>query len=114
MAKLSDEILTNIFTLQRELAEGIEEASATEWALLLQYGETQATMSELDELQNAREKLTVRYSRLNTLLLRILEIQPVAPADMLESLARTIELGQAARDAAAASIQEVKISWNLL
>ena len=33
---------------------------------------------------------------------------------MLESLARTIELGQAARDAAAASIQEVKISWNLL
>lgn len=40
MAKLPDEILTTIFNLQRQMAEGIEEASAAEWALLEQYGET--------------------------------------------------------------------------
>jgi len=54
MAKLPDEILTTIFTLQRQIASGIEEASAAEWALLEQYGETEATIPELEELQNAR------------------------------------------------------------
>lgn len=114
MAKLPNEILTTIFTLQRQLAEGIEEASTTEWTLLEQHGETEATIPELEELQNARERLTAPYSRLHTLLLRIVESQPMASTAMLNLLAQTLEQAQAALDAAEGSVREVKRIWNLL
>jgi hypothetical protein len=39
-------------------------------------------------------------------MLIILEIQPAAPADMLNLLAQTIERAQAARDAAGASVRD--------
>jgi hypothetical protein len=55
-----------------------------------QYGENSDTIEELEELQNARERLVVPYSRLNTLLLRILESQPKADLAMLEILLQTI------------------------
>jgi len=96
MAKLPDEILTTIFTLQRQLASGIEEASAAEWALL-SMGETEATIPELEELQNARERLTAPYSRLHTLLLRILESQPLVSPAILNLLVKTIEQARAAK-----------------
>ena len=114
MAKLADETLTTIFALQRQLAEGIEEASATEWALFNRYGETEATLAELDELLSARERITVLYSRLHKTLLRIVEIQPVAPASMLNLLYQTIEQAEAAGEASSASVREVKRNWNLL
>ncbi|MFB2875923.1 hypothetical protein [Floridanema aerugineum] len=91
MAKIPHELLTTIFTLLRQLAEQIEAAATTEWELLQQDGETEETIPELEELYSAREKLTARYSRLNTLLLRILEIQPTDPADMLSLLEQGIE-----------------------
>ena len=111
MAKLPDEILTRIFSLQRQLAEGIEEASAAEWVLFEQYGETEETIGELEELYNARERLTTLYSRLPTLLLRILESQPTASAPMLDLLSKTLEQGQATADAATASVGEIKRNW---
>ncbi|MCU0534395.1 MAG: hypothetical protein MUD14_10935 [Hydrococcus sp. Prado102] len=114
MAKLSDEILTNIFSLQRQLAEGIGEVSAVEWALFEQYGETDESIGELEELKNAKERLTIPYSRLHTLLLRILEAQPTASAAMLNLLAQTLEQGQAALDASNASVREIKRNWDLL
>jgi hypothetical protein len=57
MAKLSDETLTMTFQLLRQLAEAIELASATEWIFFERYGETPRTIGELEELQNARERL---------------------------------------------------------
>ena len=113
MAKLSEETLSTIFSLMRQLAEGIEEASAAEWQLFEEYGETPETLGELEELQNARERLTVRYSGLHSLLLRVLSIQPIAPTAMLELLEQTIEQSEAAASAAAASVREIKRSWNL-
>lgn len=113
MAKLPDQTLTTIFGLQRQLAESIEEASALEWALFEQYGETELTIPELEELQNARVRLTVPYSRLHTLLLRILESQPMASDAMLNLLDQAIEQAQAAADAATASVREIKRNWNL-
>jgi hypothetical protein len=113
MAKLSDELLNRIFTLHRQLAQQIETASAIEWQLLEQYGETEETIAELDELYSVREKLTERFTGLNNILLRILEIQPVAQGAMLDLLIQTIERTQETLDAAEASIQEVKGNWNL-
>jgi hypothetical protein len=113
MAKLPDELLNQIFQLLKSLAEGIEEASATEWLLFSQYGETNQTVSELEELQSARERLTVPYSRLNTLLLRIIESQPKADPAMLNLLFQAIEQAEASVAASQASVREVKRVWRL-
>jgi hypothetical protein len=113
MAKLSDDTLTMTFLLLRQLAEAIELASETEWILFDRYGETPRTIGELEELQNARERLNQSYARLNTLLLRILEAQPIAANAMLDLWGKAIDNGQANLDAATASIQEIKRGWNL-
>ena len=47
------------------------------------YGETEATMTVLEQLTNIKERATSSYSRLSNLLLRISEIQPVAPTATL-------------------------------
>lgn len=114
MAKLTNETLTVIFNLLRQLAERIEDTSATEWLLFENYGETERTISELEELQNVRERLNDSYSRLNTALLSVLEAQPFASRSMLDLLVRAIDQGQANFSAAEASVQEVKRIWNLL
>lgn len=114
MAKISEETLSTIFDLMRQLAVGIDEASAAEWELFEQYGETPETLEELEELQSARERLTVRYSGLYSLSLRIVSIQPTAPTAMLELLARAIANGETSIEVAAASVQDVKRNWNLL
>jgi hypothetical protein len=113
MAKLSEQTLTSLFDLQRQLVMGIDSATAAEAALLAQFGETDATLSDLEQLQNVRLRLTDPYSRLCTLLLRVAEFQPIAPAAMLNLLAQTIEQGQAAVDAAQASVLEIRRDWNL-
>lgn len=113
MAKLSDTTLTTIFKLLRQLAEEIEDASATEWVLFERYGETPRTIGELEELQNARERLQDSYSRLNTLLLRTLQAQPLVSDAMLNLLVEAIERGQTNLDSTHVSIQEVKRGWNL-
>jgi hypothetical protein len=113
MAKLSDETLTIIFYLLRQLAEEIERACEIEWILFDRYGENPGTIGELEELQNARERLDRSYARLNTLLLRVLEAQPIAGNAMLDLLAKAIDNGRANLEAANASIQEIKRGWNL-
>ncbi|GBF81233.1 hypothetical protein [Aphanothece sacrum] len=113
MAKLPNEVQNTIFNLLQQIANQIEEASATEWTILERYGETAETISELDELQNVREKLTERYNGLNNLLLRILEIQPIPPQAMIDLLVKTIERGQITVNSAQASIIEVKKNWGL-
>jgi len=45
MARLPDQILTAIFSLQRQLVEGINEAAATELAIFEQFGETEITIT---------------------------------------------------------------------
>lgn len=69
MAKLFSDTLTTIFTLQERLIELIDEAASTEFQLFERFGETEATVTELDEAQNARERLNSSYSRLSTIVL---------------------------------------------
>jgi hypothetical protein len=114
MAKLPEEILTSIFELLLQLAEQIEYASATEWQLFTEYGENDQTLSELEELFNARERVINSYSRINNILLRILQEQPTLSDTMLEMLERAILQGTASVDSVNASVDEVKRQWNLL
>ncbi len=80
--------------------------------LLTKWGETAETLTELGELQNIQERLRSQYSRLNTLLLKVAESQPLASADMLNLLYRTIEVTEASLDASIASLQEIQRNWN--
>jgi hypothetical protein len=78
-----------------------------------EFGKTDSTKSNLEQLQNIRYRLADPYSRLCTLLLRIAEFQPMASTAMLNLLEQTIKVGQAAADAAQASVQEIKRDWSL-
>lgn len=114
MAQLPDETTTTVLGLQRSLLTIINQATATGFIILEQYGETETTITVLEQLQNARERAETYYSRFYTLLLRIAEFQPMAPAAMLELLARSIEEAQATAAASEATIQEAKRDWNIL
>jgi hypothetical protein len=83
VAKLPDSAIVTIFTLQRSLVECLDSATAMEYRLFQQFGETLETLPELEELQNIRERLVSSCSRLHHLLLRVSQSQPTAPADML-------------------------------
>jgi len=114
MARLPDKTLTAILSLQQQLVEGINEAGATELAIFEQFGETEVTIAVLEQLWNARQRLMDPYSRLCTLLLRVAESKPTAPAVMLNLLVQTVEQAQAAVDASQASIREAKRDFDLL
>ncbi len=113
MAKLPPETLTTIFNLQQRLVELIDEAKAAEYNLFEEYGETEETLPELEQLQNVTERLRNPYSRLYTLALAITEAQPMAPAAMVNLLERTLAEAPLTADAAEASIIEIKRTWSL-
>ncbi|WP_227875706.1 hypothetical protein [Aphanothece sacrum] len=114
MAQISNEILITILTIYRQLLELINEAKATESQILEQFGETEITLIVLEELQNIVERMRNSYSRLNTLLLRIAEAQPIADAATLELLIKSIEQAQGNLASSLATIQESKRDTGLL
>lgn len=113
MAKLPEQLILSILNLQRQLIEGIDAAAALETLLFQQFGETEETASDLEQIQNIKQRFTAPYGRLHNLLLRIAEFQPIAPDAMLDLLAQTLKNGQAAIDAGQASLQEIRRDWNL-
>jgi hypothetical protein len=112
VAKLSDSILTNIFTLQRQIIECIDATTAMHFKLLEQEGETDETLSELEELQSIRERLLSPYSRLHILVLKAAESQPSASNDVLNLLDKSIASTEAALDGSIASLQEIQRNWS--
>ena len=113
MANLPEETLTTIFNLQKQLFKIINETTATEYNLLEQYGETSATLPELEELQNIRERARDSYIRLFRLLLNIGEAQPSVNQSTLELLYRAIEQANLTVNALEVSIKEIQNNWNL-
>lgn len=114
MAQIPDETTTTVLSLQRRLLAIINQSTATGFIILEQYGETETTITVLEQIQNARERAETYYSRFYTLLLRIAESQPLATAAMVDLLARSIEEAQATTAASEATIQEAKRDWNIL
>ena len=113
MANLSEETLTKVFALQKQLFKIINEATATDYNLAEQYGETSATFPELEELQNIRESAKDAYTRLFRLLLNISEAQQEVNQSTLELLYRAIEQADLTVSALKVSIKEIKNNWNL-
>ena len=113
MAKLPDQTISTIFILQQRSVALLDTATAAEYSLLQQFGETQETMPELEAIDNVKERLRIPYNRLHRILQQVAESQPAATADVLEFLYRTIDQGEAIADSSEASIQEIRRSWNL-
>jgi thiamine biosynthesis lipoprotein ApbE len=113
MANLSKETLNKIFKLQKQLFYIINEATATDYNLVEQYGETATTLAELEELSNIRERARDAYSRLFRLSLNVAETQPVIDQTKLELLYRAIEQADLTVDALEISIKEIKNNWDL-
>ena len=113
MAKLSPQTLSAVFDLQQRLVELIDVAKAAELNLFEHFGETEATLPELDQLQHGTERLRNSYDRLHTLALGIAEIQSTAPTAMLNLLVETVEKSNAPAAAVETSIAETQRNWNL-
>ena len=113
MANLSEENLRRIAHLLPRLFEVINLATATEFNLFTQYGETEETLPELGELRNAAERARVLYNRIYGLVLQVAEAQPVANSATLNFLYQSIEQAEPVSDAIEASVVEVKRSWEL-
>lgn len=113
MANLPDETLTTIFNLQRRLFQIIDRAKAAELNLVRQYGETEETLAELEQIDNAQERARTSYTRLGRLLLLVAEYQPTANAATMNLLEQSIEIAQATVAATQATIEETKRNWNL-
>jgi hypothetical protein len=114
MAKIPSEISETIWRLKRQLADVIEEAKSAEYILFTQFGETERTISYLNDLQNIGEQATERFTQFSTLQIQILNVQPRAPLDMLEILEQAIASTELRLPALQRSIQEIKIEWRLL
>jgi hypothetical protein len=113
MAKLPNDLSEKIWELQRCLADVIESARATEFALFDTLGETERTNVYLDELQSVAEQATERFSRFSSLQVRILNVQPQVPRGMLELVIQTIMNTEARLPAFEQSIQEIETEWGL-
>lgn len=113
MAKLPEQTTVTINTLKQQSIEIVEQATATEFTLFQFFGETDETVSYLDEMKNVAEEAASSFSQLSTLQLNIAQAQPTASSAMLNLLAQVIERTQAKIPALARSVQEVKIEWNL-
>lgn len=114
MAKLPEDINNIIWNLKRQTLDIIESSTATEFTLFDLLGETEATLSYLEEMKNITDSAISFYSRLSNLHLQITQSQPQAPRDLLGLLYQTIEITSIRLPALERSIQEVKQEWNLL
>ena len=113
MAKLPNGTSETVWNLKRQLAEIIEDAKGAEFALFSKFGETERTMVYLDELQNVAEQATERFSQFSTLQIRIANVQPQVPPDMLELVMKVIANTEDRLPALERSVQEIKNEWGL-
>ena len=113
MAKLPRETAATVWSLKQQLLDIIDNATAAEAILLERFGETDRTISYLDELTSVAEQAASRFSQFSTIQLRIAEAQPTATPDMLKLLSQVVASTQDRLPALERSIQEIKIEWDL-
>jgi len=113
MANLPRETLVTIANLLPRLFEVINLAKFTEFQLFETYGETDETISELDEVSNAAERLRSLYNGLYNLVLQVAESQPMATNATMSSLVELIAKAEPTASAVEASALETKRNWNL-
>lgn len=114
MAKISAELMNTLVNLQQLLLESIDDAKLSEYLLLKRLGETDETISSLDELTAIALQAGDLYTQLSRLLMQISEIQPVITPAILELLSERVAAIENRVPALQQSIKEIKSDWGLL
>ncbi len=86
---------------------------AVEFILFEIRGETDETISFLDEMKNVSIQAEERYFQLSKLEVSIAQAQPTASNAMINLLTQAIEQNQMRTPAWQRSIQEEKLEWQL-
>lgn len=113
MAKLPTETSVTLWNLKRQLLDLVDEGTAAEFTLFEQFGETDRTISYLDELKSVVEQATARFSQFSSIQIRVANAQPAASPDMLNLMNEVIANTQLKLPAWKRSIQEIKTEWRL-
>jgi lantibiotic modifying enzyme len=113
VAQLSKETQKIVLELQQNLLVIIHESTSFQFMILENYGETEATLCDLEQLDNVQQRADTYYSRFSTLLRQIAASQPSATSATLALLSRSIEDAQGTVFALKATIQEIKQDWGL-
>jgi hypothetical protein len=113
MAKISSELMSDLASLQQLLLESVNEAKLSEYLLLENFGETDNTISSLDELTVIALQASELYTQISRLLLQISEIQPAITPAMLELLSERVSTIENRVPALQQSIKEIKLDWGL-
>ena len=113
MAKLRSDTTEVINRLKQESLEIVDEATALELKIFERFGESEQTLSYMDEMKNVSEQAISAFSQLSSLQLQASYTQPDLPVDILQLLSKAIERTQARIPAWERSIEEVKLEWDL-
>jgi hypothetical protein len=113
MSKLPSEIKVTLSHQKEQLLDLIDKAKSLEFTLLESFGENPETILTLDQLTEITEQARDRLSQLSTLHLRIAEVQPTIPTDLLRLMNGAIESIQNRIPALERSLEEIKLDWRL-
>ncbi|WP_013325531.1 hypothetical protein [Gloeothece verrucosa] len=113
MAKLSKETRSTLSQQKEQLLDLIDEAKLLEFLLLENRGENLETTSTLEQLTEIAEQARTRLSQLSTLHLRVAEVQPTIPDNLLRLMNEAITNIQNRIAALERSLEEINLDWRL-
>lgn len=99
---------------KEKLLELIDDAKSTEFIILVNFGENAQTIPTLEQLTEISEQARTRLSQLSTLHLRIAEVQPTIPSDLLRLTNEAITNINNRIPALERSLEEIKLDWRLI
>jgi hypothetical protein len=112
--KIPDPLKQQIFDLQGQLLDLIDNAATTERKLFENYGETEQTLGDLDSLAGIREQAEGIYQGLNTLALRVVQADPRDATVTMNLLLQVYERGDERIAPLTRSVEEIRNTWELL
>jgi uncharacterized alpha-E superfamily protein len=113
MSKLPPEIQATLSHQKEQLLDLVDQAKLLEFMMLDNFGENPGTISTLDQLTEIAEQARDRLSQLSTLHLRIAEVQPTIPTDLLRLMNEAVATVQSRIPALERSLEEIKLDWRL-
>lgn len=111
--KIPDPLKQQIFDLQAQLLDLIDNATTTERILFENYGETEQTLGDLDSLTGIREQAEDIYQRLNVRALRVVQAPQREATATMNLLIEVCEFGQERMGPLTRSVEEIRNTWEL-
>jgi len=111
--KIPDPLKQQIFVLQAQLLDLIDDAATTERTLFDIYGETEQTLGDLDSLTGIREQAEDIYQRFHVRALRVVQAPPREATATMSLLIEVCEFGQERMVPLTRSVEEIRNTWEL-